>query len=92
MLPSIEERLCTIETLLRDLVSQRVIKEFYSTAEVAERVHRSEYQVREWCRAGRIQAEKRSSGRGRTKEWMISHDELVRYENHGLRAVARWPA
>ena len=45
--PEIEVRLDTIENLLRELVSHRVIKDYYSTAEVAERVGRSEYQVRE---------------------------------------------
>jgi hypothetical protein len=92
MSPDIEVRLDTIENLLRELVSQRVIKDFYSTAEVAARVDRSEYQVRQWCRTGRIQAVKRNTGRGRSKEWMVPHDELVRYENHGLRAVGQSPA
>jgi len=47
-------------------------------------VGRSAYQVREWCREGRIRAEKRPVGRGRHKEWMVSHDELIRYESQGL--------
>jgi transposase len=88
MSSDIEVRLDTIENLLRELVSQRVIKDYYSTAEVATRVGRSEYQVREWCRAGRLQAAKRKTGRGRSKEWMISHEELLRYESHGLRPLA----
>src|SRR5271157_395879 len=92
MSPDIEVRLDTIENLLRELVSQRVVKDYYSTAEVAKRVERSEYQVRQWCRTARIQAVKRHTGRGRSKEWMIPHDELVRYENHGLRVVAQSPA
>jgi hypothetical protein len=89
--PTTEERLAIIEALLRDLVGQKQAKDFYSTAEVAERAGRSEYQVREWCRTGRLEALKRNSGRGRSKEWMISHDELVRYQSHGLREVARSP-
>jgi hypothetical protein len=92
MSPDIEDRLHSIENLLRELVSQRVIKDYYSTAEVAARVGRSEYQVREWCRTGRIQAVKRNTGRGRSKEWMVPHGELVRYENYGLRAVGQSPA
>ena len=82
--PELETRLRSIEGLLQELVSQRTIKDYYSTAEVAKRVGRSEYQVREWCRAGRLQAVKRNTGRGRSKEWMVPHEELVRYENHGL--------
>jgi hypothetical protein len=85
----LDARLTTIEGMFRSLISQRTIKEFYSTTEVAERVGRSEYQVREWCRGGRIQAVKRNVGRGRSKEWMIPHEELVRYESHGLREAAR---
>ena len=88
MLASLEARLDSIENLLKEVLSQKAVKEYYSTAEVAKRVGRSEYQVREWCRTARIQAVKRNSGRGRTKEWMISHEELVRYESFGLREAA----
>jgi hypothetical protein len=87
--PELEAMLRNIEGLLQELVAQRSIKDYYSTAEVASRVGRSEYQVREWCRAGRIQAVKRNTGRGRSKEWMVPHEELVRYESHGLRPAAR---
>jgi transposase len=89
--PTTEERLATIEALLRELVGQKQAKDFYSTREVAERAGRSEYQVREWCRTGRLEALKRNSGRGRSKEWMISHDELMRYESHGLRSASKLP-
>jgi hypothetical protein len=87
--PELDARLRTIEGLLQELVTQRSIKDFYSTAEVARRVGRSAYQVREWCRARRIQAVKRNTGRGRSKEWMVPHEELVRYESYGLRPIAR---
>jgi hypothetical protein len=92
MSTSLEARLDSIENLLRELLSHKAVKEYYSTADVAERVGRSEYQVREWCRTGRIQAVKKSTGRGRSREWMVSYDELVRYESHGLRPVAQLPA
>ena len=78
------ERLDRIEQALTALVSQRMIKEYYSTAEVAQMLGKAEFTVREWCRLGRIWAEKRPCGRGRTKEWMISHEELTRVRNEGL--------
>lgn len=78
------ERLDRIETALEMLVKQRPQKEFYSTGELASLMGKAEFTVREWCRNGRIWASKRECGRGNTKEWMISHEELVRIQNEGL--------
>jgi hypothetical protein len=80
----ITKRLERIEELLATLVTQRTIKEWYTTAEVAELVGKAEFTVREWCRLGRIKAQKKQSGRGVAGEWMISHDELQRIRNEGL--------
>jgi len=77
-------RLDRIESLLSALVEQEPRKEFYSTAEVAKILGRAEFTVREWCRNYRINAEKRMTGRGRSREWMISDDELQRIQNEGL--------
>lgn len=78
------QRLNRIENLLAELMQQRQVKEYYSTGEVAKILGRAEFTVREWCRNGRIWANKRECGRGRTKEWMISHPELQRVRNEGL--------
>ena len=78
------ERLDKIEALLATLVEQRTIKEWYSTAEVAEIVGKAEFTVREWCRLGRVHAEKKKCGRGSTSEWIVSHAELTRIRNEGL--------
>ncbi|MBI1310943.1 helix-turn-helix domain-containing protein [bacterium] len=83
-LQEIVERLGRIESALDQLVAQRTIKEYYSTSEVARIVKRSEFTVREWCRLGRIAADKRPCGRGRSQEWMIPHDELLRFQCEGL--------
>lgn len=73
-----------IEETLQLLVRQRVVQESYSTAMVAKILNKSEFTVREWCRLGRIHAKKRSCGRGNTKEWLITHEELERIQNEGL--------
>jgi hypothetical protein len=80
----------TAITEVRDLLlSQKKIKEFYSTAEVAETLGKSEYTVREWCRLGRINASKRQYARGAYPEWLISHGELIRIQNEGILPLKR---
>jgi hypothetical protein len=73
-----------VSQVLDLLVAQRTIKDWYSTVEVAEILGKAEFTVREWCRLGRVRAEKRPCGRGRSQEWMIGHDELTRFRNEGL--------
>lgn len=78
------DRLCRIEHALDRLLQRDMVKEYYTTAEVAKLLGKAEFTVREWCRLCRIYAEKRQTGRGRAKEWMISHQELTRIRNEGL--------
>jgi hypothetical protein len=78
------ERLERIETLLQSLLKERTIKEWYTTAEVAKLLSKAEFTVREWCRLGRVRAQKKKCGRGVASEWIISHEELVRVQNQGL--------
>jgi hypothetical protein len=81
-------RLARIESQIMLLVSQRTVKDFYTTDEVAEILGKAPFTVREWCRHGRVKAEKRDCGRGSTREWMISREELERVQNHGLLPVS----
>ena len=78
------ERLDRIEAVLAQLVRERTIKEYYTTEEVAAFLKKRPFTVREWCRLGRIHAEKKECGRGVASEWLIRHEELVRIQNHGL--------
>jgi hypothetical protein len=77
-------RLDRIEDTLAQLLQRNTMKDYYTTAEVAKSLGKAEFTVREWCRLGRVYAEKRQTGRGRTKEWIISHQELTRIRNEGL--------
>ena len=62
------ERLGRIEAAVTALLKQKMVKEWYTTGEVAELLGRAEYTVREWCRQGRMRAKKKSCGRGKGGE------------------------
>lgn len=78
------ERLKRIESTLDQLIQHRTIKDWYTTSEAAAILCKAEFTVREWCRLGRVNAQKRPCGRGCTQEWIISQGELLRVRNHGL--------
>lgn len=89
----IETRLAAMESLVREIhdktVLSSMIKEYYTTQEVARILGRRPYTVREWCRLGRVHGEKSHSGRGVDEEWRISHDELMRVQNEGLLTLKK---
>jgi hypothetical protein len=85
---TIEERLQKIESMLAMLMEHQQSREWYSVAEFARVVGRSAFTCREWCRRGRIHAEKKESGRGAHASWAISHAELQRFQREGLRQVS----
>ena len=78
------ERLDKMEALLGELLRQRVVKDWYSTDEVAEILGKSKFTVREWCRHGRVHCQKKKNGRGKYRAWVISHEELLRIQREGL--------
>lgn len=81
---TLEDRLIRIEGMLTILVHGQQLREWYSVAEFARLVGRSEFTCRQWCREGRIEARKKGSGRGAHAGWAIAHNELERYRREGL--------
>ena len=88
---TVEERLEKIEAMLAVLVERQSVREWYTTEEFARAVGKAEFTIREYCRLGRLRAEKRQSGRGAHPQWVISHAELERYRRNGLLPI-RTPA
>jgi hypothetical protein len=87
----LRERLDKIEALLVALVERETAKAWYDIDEFAHRVGKACFTVREWARLGRIKGEKRTSGRGAHAAWVISHEELLRYQREGLLPLRRPP-
>jgi hypothetical protein len=54
---SLESRLERIESLMQLLLQQKLPQKYYSTAQLAKIVGKSDFTVREWCRLGRVRAE-----------------------------------
>jgi hypothetical protein len=70
--------------MLAALVERETIKEFYEIEEFAKLVNRQPFTCREWARLGRINAAKKDSGRGPHARWVVSRDEVLRYQRSGL--------
>jgi hypothetical protein len=81
---TLDERLDRIEVLLAALVERQQVKDYYEIEEFARLVCRDRFTVREWARNGRVHADKKLSGRGAHARWVVSHDELLRYQKEGL--------
>ena len=81
------ELLQQMEQRLEELLETRPRREWYTVEEAAEILQRRPFTVREWCRLGRVNGDKRKTGRGSSREWRISHEELVRIQNEGLLPV-----
>lgn len=89
-----EARLEAMEALLAEIRDRALVgnveKEYYTTKEAATLLNKKPYTVREWCRLGRISAEKSHSGRGLDEEWRISSEELTRFQNEGLLPLRKF--
>jgi hypothetical protein len=88
----LREQLDKIEAMLATLVEREMVKDHYEIEEFARIVGRQPFTCREWARLGRINADKKNSGRGPHARWVVSHDEVLRYQRSGLlplRKLAR---
>jgi hypothetical protein len=81
------ERLDRMEAAIQILVERQTVKDWYSTEDLAQMLGKAEFTVREWCRLGRIRAEKKGSGRGKFMAWVVSHDEVLRIQREGLLRI-----
>ncbi len=85
VVPASDEVKATVDEIKSFIVSQRTVKDWYSVAEIAAAVNRSPYQVRKWCRDGRIEARKiEGVGPDGNEPWEIPHSALEYYRNHQL--------
>jgi hypothetical protein len=85
----IGDKLDRVFAMVTTLVERQRVQDWYTTAEAAAILGKAEFTVREWCRLGRIRAEKRRSGRGAHPAWVIAHEELLRYQREGLLPLLR---
>jgi len=81
---TLEQRLENIEAMLAILVQRQTVKDYYEIEEFSKLVGKSCFTCREWCRLGRIQAEKKLSGRGAHARWVVPHAEVQRHQREGL--------
>lgn len=79
-----EELLARIEQKLDLLLQWETVKDWYTTEQFARLVGKAEFTVREYCRHGRIRAEKHRCKRSPYASWPISHAEYLRYQREGL--------
>lgn len=81
---TVDEKLEAIGRKLDQLIERESVKDWYSTQEFGDLIGKAEFTIREHCRLGRLNAQKRRSGRGAYPAWVLSHQELLRYRREGL--------
>jgi hypothetical protein len=84
-----DARLVRMEQMLHALVDRQQMLEWYTTLEFGRMVGKAEFTIREYCRLGRLRAEKRQSGRGAHPQWVVCHAELERYRRDGLLPIRK---
>jgi hypothetical protein len=83
-LEKVMEKLDRMEALMLELRDRGRARDYYTPLQVGEILDRDEFTVQQWCRQGRVRAQKKGSGRGPHQGWVISHEELLRIQREGL--------
>jgi hypothetical protein len=87
-LAGMDSQVTRVDSVLAEIrslvIQQGTAHDCCTTEEAAQVLHKAKSTIRKWCRLGRINAEKRGSERGKLQSWVISHDELLRYQREGL--------
>lgn len=81
---TLEEKVEQLTELVRkcysclEVLMLKQTRTHYTVKEFAKVTGWSEYQIREWCKEGKIQAEKTKERRGAHTCWRIPHEERIR--------------
>lgn len=77
-----QQRILDMLAQLLKAGASTVVRESYTVEDVAKRLGRTPWTVRNWANNGQVRATK-VRGKGRTGEWRIAHEELLRVEREG---------
>ncbi len=91
MMMSDDEFLRRLEELLRLHGGLPSSKSHYTVEEFARLVKKAPFTIRSWCWKKRIHATKSNSMSGPYAQWVISHEEFLRYKREGLLSVRLQP-
>ena len=84
LLEEIKREVQEIKAGIAERPDPQANQQWFTPAEVAHLLGKKPYTVREWCRLGRINAQKRQCGRGIDRGWETSAEEVKRIKEHGL--------
>lgn len=68
---------------LEQKLNAGVEREAYTAEQVAERLRRTPWTVRQWCNLGQVPGALKVPGKGRKGEWRIPHEVLLWLEKEG---------
>ena len=88
-LDDLHRKIRLIHAMLEKLLAERTDRDWYDIDEAALVLGLDPWTLRNYCRLGRVHADKKRSGRGRHKSWIISRAEIQRVQREGLLPFKR---